>query len=141
MCGVLIDTKVFIHLLSEKFSDLYNHIAVLDLDLSVIMTRWFVCLLVLEVTKETSMLIWDLFLLKGPKVIFRVMLAIFQMMSKSILKIHDHGELWMYLKNYPENELDVTLLVALIDNPKLHISNSEINELRGFAYKDVQDEL
>jgi hypothetical protein len=87
------------------------------------------------------MLIWDLFLLKGPKVIFRVMLAIFQMMSKSILKIHDHGELWMYLKNYPENELDVTLLVALIDNPKLHISNSEINELRGFAYKDVQDEL
>ena len=47
----------------------------------------------------------------------------------------------MYLKNYPENELDVTLLVALIDNPKLHISNSEINELRGYAHKDVQDEM
>jgi len=47
----------------------------------------------------------------------------------------------MYLKSYPENELDVTLLVALIDSPKLHISNSEITELRGYAYKDVQKEL
>jgi len=29
----------------------------------------------------------------------------------------------------------------LIDSPKLHISNSEITELRGYAYKDVQKEL
>lgn len=82
MCGILIDTKVFIHLLSEKLPEVYEHIAMLDLDLSVIMTRWFVCLFVLEVTKDTSLRIWDLFLLKGPKVVFRVILSIFQMMSK-----------------------------------------------------------
>jgi hypothetical protein len=77
MCGVLIDTKVFIHLLAEKLPITYEHIASLDLDLSVIMTRQFVCLFVLEVTKDVSLRIWDLFLLKGPKIVFRVMLAMF----------------------------------------------------------------
>jgi hypothetical protein len=77
MFGIIIDSKVICLLLEERIPDLYAHFVSIDMDLSLVFTRWFVCLLTCEVSQEISLRIWDLFFLRGPKMIFRTILAIF----------------------------------------------------------------
>ncbi len=64
--GCQVDFRVFFDLLEETLPDLYAHIQETKLNLEVCCVRWFVCLLCVDVNKENSLAIWDLFLLKGP---------------------------------------------------------------------------
>ena len=141
MIGCLIDQRVFFDLLEQRFPELADHIKSTNFDLSVIVVRWLVCLLCLEVNQETSLAIWDLFMLKGPKIIFQCMLAIFMLMKPQIMKMNEMTEIWMFLKEFPSNDLDLTLLMALIDHQKVRVSNTEIAERRDRARVDVSIDL
>jgi hypothetical protein len=124
MFGTIIDSQVVLLLLEDRIPDLFNHISSIpDLDLTVVLTRWLVCILALEVPKEVSLRIWDLFLLKGPKIIFRTILAIFQLMKKSLMKLTDQAEFYMKVTNFPAEELDIKNVFALLDDHKFRVTN------------------
>lgn len=66
-------------------------------------------------------------------------------MRPQIMKMDDMNDIWMYLKQFPSTDLDLTLLMALIDHPKMRVSNFEINERRNKVRvaidADLQDKM
>jgi hypothetical protein len=82
---VLIDLKVFKDLMSQKLPKLCKHLDKFNFDVDLLLTKWLICLFVNHLPFETELVVWDLFLIKGIQVIFRVALTIFQLMEKDIL--------------------------------------------------------
>jgi hypothetical protein len=83
LIGVLVDQKVLQHLLKEKLPKLC---VILDLNpethiiLAQKLFKWLMVLFVGELPQETEYLVWDLFMVKGSVVLFRVALTILTMM-------------------------------------------------------------
>jgi Ca2+-binding EF-hand superfamily protein len=69
----------------------------MQMELSVVVTQWLLCLFFTSVPNETAFRIWDVAFLLGPKVIFEVALAIFKTHEKQLLAIPDVTEIGVYL--------------------------------------------
>lgn len=71
----------------ERLPDLCDHFDKLGVDLSFLAMQWIICLLGTGLPQEVSDRIWDLFFLKGHKVIFQFFLAIMHIMKSELLKM------------------------------------------------------
>ncbi len=54
---------------------------------------------------------WDLFFLKGPKIIFRISLALLHLMRKDLMRSKDFAEIFETLESYPRKVIDVKTLI------------------------------
>jgi|LauGreDrversion4_2_1035121.scaffolds.fasta_scaffold263262_1 hypothetical protein len=68
--GALVDQKIFQKLMRERLPELCEHFDTLGLDLSFLAIQWIICLLSTGLSQAVSDRIWDLFFLRGHKVIF-----------------------------------------------------------------------
>lgn len=83
LIGVLIDQKVLEHLIEHylpKLQALLEEYPDLNMILQQRLFKWLMVLFVGELPLETEYLIWDMFMIKGSVVIFRVALSILTMM-------------------------------------------------------------
>lgn len=62
---------------------------------------------------ETELVVWDLFLIKGATVLFRVAITIFQLMEKEILQQNDFAEIYMIVEKFGQKIDQHTLLSNL----------------------------
>ena len=58
---------------------------IMEFDLDLLLTKWFICLFVNHLPLDTELLVWDLFFIKGTSVLFRVAMTLFQLMEKDIM--------------------------------------------------------
>lgn len=93
MVGVLIDQKIFYDIFKQKIPDLCDHLNYVGFDPSLLAFQWFVCFLSYNLPSEVSIRVWDLFFLKGIKIIFRVSLALLHLMKSSLMQTTDFGKL------------------------------------------------
>ena len=49
-------------------------------------SQWFMTIFVVDFPIETVVRIWDIFLIEGRKVIYRIALAVFKIMEKKLLE-------------------------------------------------------
>ena len=70
MVGTLVDQKVFQLLMRDRLPELCDHFDSLGVDLSFLALQWIICLLGSGLPQSVSDRIWDLFFLRGHKVIF-----------------------------------------------------------------------
>jgi len=88
LIGVLVDQKVLQHMMEQRVPSLCQ---ILDQwpETSIILVqttfKWLMVLFVGELPIDTEYLVWDLFMVKGSVVIFRVILTILQMMQQAII--------------------------------------------------------
>ena len=54
---------------------------------------------------------WDLFFLKGPKIIFRISLALLHLMKKDLMQSKDFAEIFETLESYPRKVIEVNMLI------------------------------
>lgn len=71
---------------------------------------------------------WDLFFLKGPKIIFRISLALLHLMKKDLMRSKDFAEIFETLESYPRKVIDVKILIQTSEIPKYKIKARSIRE-------------
>ena len=76
LLGVLIDLNVFKSLMRERLPKLCNHLDTFNFDLDILVTKWLVVLFVNHLPLDAELAVWDLFLIKGSVVLFRVALTL-----------------------------------------------------------------
>lgn len=57
------------------------------------------------------MRIWDLFLLKGIKFIFRFSLAMLHLMKNDLMRTTDFAEIFEIMESYPRKMIDSKILI------------------------------
>ncbi|KAJ1933030.1 hypothetical protein GGF37_006861, partial [Kickxella alabastrina] len=83
--GLRLHTVVFDSLLRERNPKLHAHLSEQGCDALMYVTPWFMTIFTLSLPWETALRVWDWFIYRGTKVLFRVALAITDLASNYLL--------------------------------------------------------
>uniref|UniRef100_A0A0X3PWH0 TBC1 domain family member 2B n=1 Tax=Schistocephalus solidus TaxID=70667 RepID=A0A0X3PWH0_SCHSO len=107
------DQSVMRELIQYFSPDLYRHLQNLEIDMSTLTLNWFMAVFVSAVPIETLLRIWDVFLLEGIKVLFRVSLALVIRQKPILLRQNDTLALWKSMKSAVSLTYDADGLMKL----------------------------
>jgi len=96
--GCQVEMKALEDLTHSKLPKLAAHMAALEADISVIATEWYLSLFAASMPSETVCRAWDALLHEGPKVLFRVAIALLQMHEARLLGFDNAGELILFMR-------------------------------------------
>ena len=89
--------------------------------------QWLVCLFSGKLREDTVNTIWNLFLLRGISVIFRVALTILKTLEEDIFELERFDEILIMIQNFSETDFTPELLLKKLVPD---IPEEEIRELR-----------
>lgn len=101
------------------------------------MTRWLISLFVNHLPLDAELAVWDLFMIKGVNVLFRVAITLFQLMQEDILKCQDMCEIKMSIEEFAQKVNRDTLLKQLF----VGIKNKEIEKHRASHKAEIMETL
>ncbi|CAI2381864.1 unnamed protein product [Moneuplotes crassus] len=130
MVEVLVDQKVFVHLLQEKKPELYAHLQNLGLDVALVLFQWFICLFGSQFNREVTEAIWDLILLEKSVAVFKSSLAIFDIMEEEILNSSDFSDIYPLLNEKPFEIVNQASVIMKSLKKFVDINSSQIEKLR-----------
>ncbi|KAE8800517.1 growth hormone-regulated TBC protein 1 [Hordeum vulgare] len=108
LSGCHVEQRVFKDLLAKKCPRIAAHLEAMGFDVSLVATKWFLCLFSKTLPSETTLRVWDVLFNEGAKVLFHVALAIFK--TSAIPSLCSETVLHMQLQARPaameEVELD-----------------------------------
>lgn len=93
LLGLRVEQAVFAELLQWKMPKLAAHLTHHAVVPELFATRWFVALFANALPVETTLRVWDAFLLEGSKVLHRVGLALLRVAEPRLLACRDQQEL------------------------------------------------
>ena len=73
--------------------ELYDHFQACQFNLDLLSFQWLVCLFSGKLREDTVNVIWNLFLLRGISVIFRVALTILKTLEQDIFELERFDEI------------------------------------------------
>ncbi|VDN97988.1 unnamed protein product [Rodentolepis nana] len=85
----------------------------LEVDISTITFNWFIAVFINSVPVETLLRIWDVFLLEGEKVIFRVAIALLMCQEDVLIRQVDTLAFWKSVKTTVSNTYDHEALMKV----------------------------
>eukprot|EP01023_Acetabularia_acetabulum_P054664 TRINITY_DN6194_c0_g1_i3.p2 TRINITY_DN6194_c0_g1~~TRINITY_DN6194_c0_g1_i3.p2 ORF type:complete len:231 (-),score=29.31 TRINITY_DN6194_c0_g1_i3:1279-1875(-) len=91
--GAHVEMRSLMTLVQLKLPKLGRHLGRMQCDMSLIATDWFLCLFITSLPSETTARVWDSFFYEGPKVLFRVALAILKIFEPDLIARTNPGEL------------------------------------------------
>ena len=104
MLGVVLDQKVLYDLVERYMPELYDHFQACQFNLDLLSFQWLVCLFSGKLREDTVNVIWNLFLLRGISVIFRVALTILKTLEQDIFELERFDEILIMIQNFSETE-------------------------------------
>jgi hypothetical protein len=93
LAGCHVEMRSLRELVAAKLPALGAHLEALRCDMSILATDWFLCLFCTSLPAEAAARVWDALLLEGPKVLFRVALALLKMHEPALLAADNPGDL------------------------------------------------
>uniref|UniRef100_A0A1D2AGT9 Rab-GAP TBC domain-containing protein n=1 Tax=Auxenochlorella protothecoides TaxID=3075 RepID=A0A1D2AGT9_AUXPR len=93
LSGTHVEMRSLHALVATKLPALHDHLAALRCDMSILATDWFLCLFCTALPAEAAARVWDALLCEGPKVLFRVALALMRGAEPALLAAEDAGAL------------------------------------------------
>jgi len=128
MCDIVVDTKVFQIMLTELFPKISSHLEKWNVDVSVIIPKWFLTLFCGSLPPETRMRVLDGFLYEGDKILFRVGFALFALNQADILASDETSTLLQTCMDLPRTATDPKILMEYAYS--FNFSRSWISKLR-----------
>ena len=113
LLGLRVEQSVFSELVALKLPRLSQHLEQHGCVVELFATRWFVALYANALPIETTLRVWDAFLLEGCKVLHRVGLALLRIAEPRLLACHDQQELLCALQEEHAQCLDVERLLSV----------------------------
>lgn len=99
LVGTHVEMRSLEELTYNKLPRLHKHLQASGCEMSIIATDWFLCLFATTLPSETAARVWDALLQEGPKVLFRVALAILKTNEAVLLKQDNVGLLLRELRH------------------------------------------
>ena len=126
LLGVLIDYKVFQLMMEDRLPKLCKHLDANNFDFNLLITKWLICLFINHLPLDAELAVWDLLMIKGASVLFRVAITLFQMMQADIIKCTDSCEIYMIMDQFSKS----VTREQLLKNLYVGVRSKEIDELR-----------
>jgi small G protein signaling modulator 3 len=98
--GVMVDTQAFKVMMKDTLPKLSAHLQQFNFDIDILLTKWLIQIFVNHLPLNAELAVWDLFMIKGMSVVFRVALTLFKTMEEQILKAKDTGDIFMIVSEY-----------------------------------------
>jgi hypothetical protein len=111
--GLRVEQSAFHELVGAKLPRVARLLHAHGVVAELFVTRWFVALFANSLPPETTLRVWDAFLLEGTKVLHRVGLALLRVAEPRLLACADQHELLWALQEEPARCLDVERLLSL----------------------------
>ncbi|KAJ2909843.1 hypothetical protein GGI21_001470 [Coemansia aciculifera] len=128
LSGLRVHTAVFEALLAERSPRLHAHLADQGCDALMYATPWFMTVFTLSLPWPAALRVWDWFMFRGTKVLFRVALAITDLASQYLLEACPSiTELLGFLLHIPAGLVDADTLIAAA--AKVKISERHVDRL------------
>lgn len=137
-CGVLVDQKVFCHLLQQRLPDLAAHFEDLGFNSELLTFAWFVQMFVNKMPFETVQVVWDLFFLKGVKVLIRVALTVFSILQQDCLDFDRFDHVMMHVQEFIQVELTPE---SLLSNFAPDIPRKDFRHYRDIYTVDIMRQI
>lgn len=69
-----------------------------------------------KIPLETSLVVWDLFFLKGPRALLRTAITIFQIVESDVVEFERFDEVLMYIQDFVAKDLSPSVLLLEFAN-------------------------
>lgn len=137
--GCQIEMKALDELVFQKLPRLHAHFKELECDISIIATEWYLCLFSSSMPSETVARIWDALFNEGPKILFRVALALLKLYEETLLRHDNAGEVLMTMKQAAQNLHHRDRLMAVAFDGIGSLPMAVIDKYREMRQKEVQE--
>eukprot|EP00210_Caulerpa_lentillifera_P008180 g7812.t1 len=137
LVGCQTEMRSLEELLGRKLPRLYHLFNSMHCEISMIATDWFLCLYSTSVSAEVTARIWDCLFNEGPKIIFRVSVALLKMAEQHLLRIDNPGEMLKAVKIYASNIHNRDKLMKIAFDGIGSLSMSTIDRLRIMKRQEV----
>eukprot|EP00350_Pseudokeronopsis_sp_OXSARD2_P011939 CAMPEP_0170552312 /NCGR_PEP_ID=MMETSP0211-20121228/10203_1 /TAXON_ID=311385 /ORGANISM="Pseudokeronopsis sp., Strain OXSARD2" /LENGTH=149 /DNA_ID=CAMNT_0010859939 /DNA_START=1044 /DNA_END=1493 /DNA_ORIENTATION=- len=133
MVGVITDQRIFYEVFKQKMPDLEAHLISLGFDPALLAFQWFVCFFSYNLPIDILTRIWDMFFLKGIKIIFRITLALLCLMKEELMQTEEFGEVFDILESFPRKTKDFKPLIQTASMQKFKVKANYIEEQRNIV--------
>lgn len=106
LSGCHVEVRTLQELVASKLPRLASHLSDLKCDMSILATDWFLCLYCTTLPGKTAIRVWDALLLEGPKILFRIALALLKMHEPSLLATDNPGDVLRTIRMVSAGEFD-----------------------------------
>ena len=130
MASVQSDMFALKNLIIDKLPQLAKHFAKLDIEPQFFALSWFHSLFVAIFPVDIVLLMWDNFFNEGPKILFRMSLAVLWSKQKQLLEFKEATDLLCFLSKLDTETFDVSQIRRLAFKDVNPISEETINLYR-----------
>ena len=141
LVGCHVEMRSLDKLVEKKLPKLSNHMKVLQCDMSLLATEWFLCLYSTSLPSETTARVWDCLLLEGPKILYRIALALFKIHEPMMLATTNPGELLKAMRSATCSEYNRDELLKVAFDGVGSLPMKQINKYRDEKQRMVDKEL
>ncbi|KAL4443069.1 hypothetical protein ABPG77_008560 [Micractinium sp. CCAP 211/92] len=139
--GTHVEMRSLQELVQHKLPRLGAHMQALGCDMSILATDWFLCLFSTSLPAETVARVWDALLNEGPKVLFRVALALLKLHEPLLLAQDNEGELLRATRRLAAEAFDRDALMKVAFDGVGSMPMERINSYRARKQREVDREL
>ncbi|VDK42076.1 unnamed protein product [Anisakis simplex] len=133
MSGIIVDIKVLRDLLRDRKMMPNALIRLMETDMEMMLSKWFLCWFLETLPMESVLRIWDCLFLEGDVVLFRVAVALIEASVPSLAKCRTTADVFEVFRDIGTSPLAVDchhLLEVAFANDKVSITETKLNEYR-----------
>ena len=142
MAGVRTDSLVLVALLRSHptLSPVLDALLAADLDPSLFSTQWFLLAFLNALPTETTLRVWDLFLVIGPAALFAAALAVLSLLAPRLRSARGFEEAYTTIKAPQAATLDADAFARHLVRELADLPPARLLELRAVESRAVQRE-
>lgn len=140
LSGCHVEMRTLEEIVAKKLPNLAHHMNMIECDFSMVSTEWFLCLYATSLPPETVARVWDVLFCEGPKILYRIALAILKIHEEELLAAENSGDLIKTLHFACALQFDRDTLLSAAFQGIGPLSMSRINRVRDKKQLQVDKE-
>lgn len=140
MTGLSVDQRVLEALVARKMPRVAQRLQELHVPLSVVATRWHMCIFINSLPTETTMRVWDCFLLEGAQVLLLVSFALVKGCEAALENARGGTEVMEVLHRATADAYDADALLRTAFKYSGLFGENELFDMRQRLWSAVEEE-
>lgn len=141
LSGCHVEMRTLESIVAKKLPNLSQHMSRIECDFSMISTEWFLCLYATCLPPETVARVWDILFCEGPKILYRIAIALLKIHEEELLQAENSGDLLKALHFACAFEFNRDTLLTSAFEDVGQLSMVQINRLREHHQIQVDKEV
>ncbi|KAI8112700.1 hypothetical protein M9434_004021 [Picochlorum sp. BPE23] len=141
LSGCHVEMRSLDMLVESKLPKLAKHMKGLECGMTMLATEWFLCLFSTTLPAETTFRIWDALFSEGPKILYRISIALLKLHESILLAAENSGELLRNMRAAAAKEYDRDELLHIAFDGIGRLPMNRIEKFRNEKQRMVDKEI